>query len=339
MKEGELVSEQLGEMKTFPDYPTAKPIPIPPDGTWPQSVHVFDEDTVAALHAAEVTGRPLLLRGDPGTGKSETARAAAAAAKRPFVSVVIDGRTEPTDLKWRFDAVARLADAQVAKADQPLPGERAYLLPGPLWWAYNWKTARERLDEVNNDRNHKLAAAGTPPAKWSPETGRAVLLIDEIDKADPDLPNALLEVLANLGFREPYGGTEVACTEATRPLVIITTNEERELPHAFLRRCLVHRLELPDDRDALIGWLVDVGTRHQAALKWPAKCSKKLMQQAAAYVADARDSLAKTGRYLPGTSEFLDMIKVLATTPADMHERRLAQLQKLALHKGGARHR
>ncbi len=324
---------------SLPDYPATEPIPIPPDGTWPKSVHVFDEDTVAALHAAEVTGRPLLLRGDPGTGKSETARAAAAAAKRPFVSVVIDGRTEPTDLKWRFDAVARLADAQVAKADQPLKNERAYLLPGALWWAYNWKSARERLDEVNSDRNHKLAAPGTPPEKWSPETGRAVLLIDEIDKADPDLPNALLEVLANLGFREPYGGTEVACTEATRPLVIITTNEERELPHAFLRRCLVHRLELPDDREALIGWLVNVGSRHQAALKWPAKCSKKLMLQAAAYVADARDSLAKTGRYLPGTSEFLDMIKVLATTPADMHERRLAQLQKLALHKGGARHR
>lgn len=321
------------------DYPIAKPIPIPCDGTWPKSVHVFDEDTAAALHAAEVTGRPLLLRGDPGTGKSETARAAAASAKRPFVSVVIDGRTEPSDLKWRFDAVARLADAQVAKADRPLLDERAYVLPGPLWWAYNWKSACERLDEVNGDRNHKLTGPGTPPANWSPETGRAVLLIDEIDKADPDLPNALLEVLANLGFREPYGGTDIACTEATRPLVIITTNEERELPHAFLRRCLVHRLELPEDRESLIGWLVDVGTRHQAALEWPGKCSKKVMEQAAEYVADARDSLASTGRYLPGTSEFLDMIKVLAMTPEDMHDKRLAQLQALALHKGGARQR
>lgn len=320
---------------SLPDYPATEPIPIPPDGTWPKSVHVFDEDTVAALHAAEVTGRPLLLRGDPGTGKSETARAAAAAAKRPFISVVIDGRTEPTDLKWRFDAVARLADAQV----KGVQDERAYLLPGPLWWAYHWKSANERLEEVNCDRNHKLAGPGAPPANWSPETGRAVLLIDEIDKADPDLPNALLEVLANLGFREPYGGTEIACTEATRPLVIITTNEERELPHAFLRRCLVHRLELPDEREALIGWLVNVGARHQAELKWPGRCSENVMQQAAAYVADARDSLAKTGRYLPGTSEFLDMIKVLATTQEEMHDKRLAQLQKLALHKGGARHR
>ena len=324
---------------SLPDYPALKPIPISSDGTWPESVHVFDEDTVAALHAAEITGRPLLLRGDPGTGKSETARAAAAAAKRPFVSVVIDGRTEPTDLKWRFDAVARLADAQVANKDKVLPDERAYLLPGPLWWAYDWKTANDRLDEVNRDRNHKLAGPGTPPREWSPEFGRTVLLIDEIDKADPDLPNALLEVLANLGFREPYGGAEIACTEATRPLVIITTNEERELPHAFLRRCLVHRLELPADRDALISWLVKVGTRHQVALKWPGRCSKEVMEQAAGYVADARDSLASTGRYLPGTSEFLDMIKVLATTPADMHDTRLAQLQKLALHKGGARHR
>lgn len=327
------------EPNVLPDYSISKPIPIPPDGTWPKSVHVFDEDTVAALHAAEVTGRPLLLRGDPGTGKSETARAAAAAAERPFVSVVIDGRTEPSDLKWRFDAVARLADAQVAKTKNGLKDERAYLLPGPLWWAYNWKTANERLEEVKRDRNHKLAGPGAPPANWSPETGRAVLLIDEIDKADPDLPNALLEVLANLGFREPYGGTEIACTEATRPLVIITTNEERELPHAFLRRCLVHRLELPDDREALVSWLVDVGSRHQAALKWPGKCSKKVMERAAAYVADARERLASTGRYLPGTSEFLDMIKVLATTPADAVDKRLEQLEMLALHKGGARHR
>lgn len=320
-------------------YPIAKPIPIPSDGTWPKSVHVFDEDTVAALHAAEVTGRPLLLRGDPGTGKSETARAAAAAAERPFVSVVIDGRTEPTDLKWRFDAVARLADAQVKNNEKVLLDERAYLLPGPLWWAYDWKSANERLEEVNRDRNYKLAGPGRPPKSWKPDSGRAVLLIDEIDKADPDLPNALLEVLANLGFREPYGGADIACTGATRPLVIITTNEERELPHAFLRRCLVHRLELPEDRESLIGWLVDVGTRHQAALKWPGKCSKKVMELAAGYVADVRESLANTGRYLPGTSEFLDMIKVLATTPEDMHDKRLAQLQKLALHKGGARHR
>jgi hypothetical protein len=298
-------------------------------------VHVFDEDTVAALHAAEVTGRPL-LRGDPGTGKSETARAAA--AERPFVSVVIDGRTEPTDLKWRFDAVARLADAQVAKADRPLKNERAYLLPGPLWWAYNWKSANERLDEVNCDRNHKLAAPGTPPEKWSPETGRAVLLIDEIDKADPDLPNALLEVLANLGFREPYGGTEVACTEATRPLSSSPPTRSGSCPTPSCAAAWFIGWNCPMI-GTLIGWLVNVGARHQAALKWPAKCSKKLMQQAAAYVADARDSLAKTGRYLPGTSEFLDMIKVLATTPADMHDTRLAQLQNLALHKGGARHR
>lgn len=326
---------------SLPAYPLDKPIPIPADGTWPRSVHVFDADTVAALHAAEITGRPLLLRGDPGTGKSETARAAAAAVGRPFVSVVIDGRTEPTDLKWRFDAVARLADAQVAKTDCALREERAYLLPGPLWWAYSWQSAQTRLTEVNRDRKHELVAPGTLPEKWTPESGRVVLLIDEIDKADPDLPNALLEVLANLGFREPYGGTEISCSEATRPLVIITTNEERELPHAFLRRCLVHRLELPDDPDELINWLVQVGSRHQETLAWPGNCSDDVMKEAAGYVADARKRLADTGRgrYLPGTSEFLDMIKVLAATPANKLNERLEQLKQLALNKGGGRHR
>ncbi len=324
---------------SLPAYRPGKPVSIPCDGTWPKSVHVFDADTIAALHAAEITGRPLLLRGDPGTGKSETARAAAAAAKRPFVSVVIDGRTEPNDLKWRFDAVARLADAQVVKTDQALHEERAYLLPGPLWWAYAWQSAQGRLEEIKHDRGRSLTGPGTPPRGWKPETGRVVLLIDEIDKADPDLPNALLEVLANLGFREPYGGTEIGCSEATRPLVIITTNEERELPHAFLRRCLVHRLEPPSEREALVNWLVRVGSRHQTALQWPGKCSEDRMREAAAYVADARDSLANTGQYLPGTSEFLDMIKVLATTPSAEHGVRLEQLKQLALHKGGARHR
>lgn len=324
---------------SLPDYPVSAPICIPSDGTWPRSVHVFDSDTVAALHAAEITGRPLLLRGDPGTGKSETARAAAAAAGRPFVSVVIDGRTEASDLKWRFDAVARLADAQVVKTDRALRDERDYLLPGPLWWAYAWHGAQGRLNDVNRDRKHALVAPGALPESWKPESDRVVLLIDEIDKADPDLPNALLEVLANLGFSEPYGGTQIACTDATRPLVIITTNEERELPHAFLRRCLVHRLELPAERDALIAWLVEVGSRHQAALNWVGQCSPATMTQAAAYVADAREGLANTGRYLPGTSEFLDMIKVLAATSVELHDARLAQLDKLALHKGGARHR
>lgn len=323
----------------LPDYSSGNPISIPSDGTWPESVHVFDGDTVAALHAAEITGRPLLLRGDPGTGKSETARAAAVAARRPFVSVVIDGRTEPSDLKWRFDAVARLADAQVLKTDRALREERAYVFPGPLWWAYAWQSAQSRLSEVNQDRKHSLDGPGAPPDGWSPESDRVVLLIDEIDKADPDLPNALLEVLANLGFREPYGGTQIACNEATRPLVLITTNEERELPHAFLRRCMVHRLELPAEREALIDWLVTVGTRHQEVLNWPGQCSRETMSQAAGYVADVRASLANTGRYLPGTSEFLDMIKVLAATPDAHRQARLEQLNKLALHKGGARHR
>ncbi|WP_374503500.1 AAA family ATPase [Zoogloea sp.] len=323
----------------LPDYSLDDFISIPKDGTWPTSVHVFDTDTIAALHAAEITGRPLLLRGDPGTGKSETARAAAAAAGRPFVSVVIDGRTEPTDLKWRFDAVARLADAQVTKEDRALLEERAYLLPGPLWWAYAWKGAQTRLDEVNHERKHKLVGPGTPPGKWTPESGRVVLLIDEIDKADPDLPNAMLEVLANLGFREPYGGTEISCSEATRPLVIITTNEERELPHAFLRRCLVHRLELPDEREDLIKWLVKIGVRHQAAPEWQGRCSEDVMKQAAAHVADAREHLADTASYLPGTSEFLDMIKVLSVTPFEHSNVLLAQLEKLVLNKGGGRHR
>lgn len=82
----------------IPEYPVDDPVSLPPCGTWPASVHRFDAGTAAALRAAEAAERPLLIRGDPGTGKSQTARAAAAAAGRLFVSVTIDGRTEAHDL-------------------------------------------------------------------------------------------------------------------------------------------------------------------------------------------------------------------------------------------------
>lgn len=323
----------------LPAYPIGKPVPMLREGTWPRSVHEFDADTVAALQAAEVTGRPLLLRGDPGNGKSQTARAAAAVAGRPFISVVIDGRTEANDLKWRFDAVARLADAQVAREATKLPEESAYLVPGPLWWAYDWDGARQRLEKVNTERAHCLVSPAAAPKNWNPAQGRAVLLIDEIDKADPDLPNALLDVLANLGFREPYGGTEIRCDEATRPLVILTTNEERELPHAFLRRCMVHRLDLPNDRVPLIERLKELGQQHHKHLPDRRVCH--VMQEAAEYVADARDRLRGSGLYQPGTSEYLDLVGAVAAM-AQTHKEQLALLAQIApfsLDKAGARHR
>lgn len=199
----------------LPTYPTDTDISLEPFGTWPKSVHRFDVETAAALRAAEAAGRPLLLRGMPGTGKSQTARAAAAAAapQRLFLSVVIDGRTEAPDLQWRFDAVGRLSDAH---AGGPGVKDSAhYLSPGPLWWAYHWESADKQWGFRQQGERPE------PPAGWKPEHG-TVLLIDEIDKADPDLPNAFLEVLGNQGFSVPFLGERVV-RGATPPLVIITT--------------------------------------------------------------------------------------------------------------------
>lgn len=171
-------------------------------------------------------------------------------------------------------------------------------------------------------------------------TDRAVLLIDEIDKADPELPNALLEVLANQGFSDPHGGEPVTCQAGNRPLVILTTNEERELPAAFLRRCLVLTLQLPADRIALINYLVDMGRRHQNFLSKrelrPGLCTEKAMRQAAEDIANRREEVDGEGLYAPGAAEYLDMIGALATLwPGDGEEqlRQLKVLREFALQK------
>jgi len=321
-------------MTSIPDYPTANDIDLPAQGTWPASIHRFDERGAAALRAAEACGRPLLIRGKPGVGKSHTARAAAAFAQRPFLSAVIDGRTEPSDLKWRFDAVGRLADAQVKEPGATLPDETSYLEPQSLWWAYAWdgavaqQAATRRAQRANAAASLPLPA--TRPERWQPQSDRAVLLIDEIDKADPDLPNALLEVLANQGFPVPYTGKMVACTDRTRPLVVITTNEERELPNAFLRRCLVLTLELPTNADELTAYLVAMGERHEAFRQRhgrPGRCLVK--QQLADRLSLRREQASREGHYLPGTSEYLDLVAVLADLfPDDEAEQKL-QLDKL----------
>ncbi len=329
----------------IPDYPTQRDITIPEQGTWPRSVHRFDvlQGAAAALRAAEACGRPLLVRGLPGVGKSQTARAAAAFAKRPFLSTVIDGRTEPHDLMWRFDAVRRLADAQVhQKGDAPLPPEAAYLQPQSLWWAFNWKGAAAQHALNHPAATPKEQQAGwpcQPPSGWQPETGRAVLLIDEIDKADPDLPNALLEVLANNGFQVPYalpGGNQVVCSSDTRPLVVITTNEERDLPSAFLRRCLVLTLELPTEKAPLLAYLQQLAERHQKfhAKTWPGTC--EVMEEAALRLWDAREAALRQGDYAPGTAEYLDLVRVLATlwpSNADEQRKQLRELDRFAFQK------
>ncbi len=276
----------------LPVYRTDTDIPLEPCGTWPLSVHRFDANTAAALRAAEAAGRPLLLRGAPGTGKSQTARAAAAESGRLFVPVVIDGRSEAQDLLWRYDAVGRLSDAHV-------PGQAKdaghYVTPGPLWWAYHWKSAQAQW-ELREQGERPMRPDG-----WEPETG-AVLLIDEIDKADPDLPNAFLEVLGNQGFSVPFLGHRVV-RGSKPPLVVITTNEERDLPDAFLRRCFVHILKPAGD-------LVAMGQRHLQRRGLP--CHDSVLREAATLVIQDRGKARDARTYAPGLAEYLDLVIALA---------------------------
>jgi MoxR-like ATPase len=304
-------------------YSTEELLPLLKQGSWPDSVHLFEQQHGYALMAAEAAGRPLLLRGEPGTGKSQLARAAAVAQQRLFLSVVVNAHTECEDLQWQFDAVARLGEAQImasvpaAERLSHLHHNR-FLSPGPLWWALNWESAERQFQHCY----HACAAMPERPAGWQPSHG-SVLLIDEIDKADTDLPNGLLETLGNGDFKVPYLGESVrrgACVPA--PLVIITTNEERELPAAFVRRCLVLPLGLPENPDELLAFLVKRGEAH-----FGDKCSGEVRYRAAELLLADR-AVVEPGQPKPGQAEYLDLLRAI-TNMAQAEAEQLGLLDTL----------
>jgi len=291
-------------------------IELPPLGNLPSHWHVFDVESTWAIRAALGARRALLVRGRPGTGKSELARAAAAHLKRPLISVVVTAGVESQDLLWRFDAVSRLAQAQILRASDAdghaleTLAEVRFLQPGPLWWLINWGDAQRQWGDCTVKPPRPQA-----PAVWTPAQG-CVLLVDEIDKAEPDLPNGLLECLGNGEFQVPYLAEPVrADPEAEPPLVIITTNEERELPPAFVRRCLVLRLELPEGEAARTAWLAERGRAH-----FGDRCPGWLYTAAAAEVMAGRDQDASDDglEIQPGLAEYLDLLRaVLDMAPGD----------------------
>jgi MoxR-like ATPase len=152
-----------------------------------------------------------------------------------------------------------------------------------------------------------------------------VLLIDEIDKADPDLPNAFLELLGNRGFTVPHLGQKVI-RGAKAPLVVITTNEERELPNAFLRRCLVRTLEIPKD---IRSWLTEMGSLHLDRLGLSACCFPKVLADAADQLDADRRAAANSQCYAPGLAEYLDLVIALARL-GQSEQQQLDLLKQLA---------
>jgi MoxR-like ATPase len=274
--------------------------------------HQFELRQIKAINAALSASRPLLVRGEPGVGKSQLARAAAKRLGRVFVQHVVDSRTESLDLLWHFDAVGRLAKAQIMGSlqfgtekkaldvlDEELAVER-FLHPRALWWAFDWVGAERQAARIKE---------GVPP---NPDGGDpvqgSVVLIDEIDKAEPDVPNGLLEALGNGQFT-PQGFGQPVKISGPPPLVIITTNEERTLPDAFIRRCLVLHLDLPKDRDKLIARLIERGKTHFAD-----QTSRGVLKKAAELLArDRAEAEQRHWRPLPGQAEYLDLVRAVVT--------------------------
>ncbi|QZD95465.1 AAA family ATPase [Qipengyuania gelatinilytica] len=225
--------------------------------------YIATEDLKVAVNAAVLLRRPLLVKGEPGTGKTVLAHEISKALDAPLIEWNVKSTTKAQQGLYEYDAVARLRDGQLG--DERVHDISNYIKKGKLWEAFT----SEQLP---------------------------VLLIDEIDKADIEFPNDLLQELDRMSFDVYETHTRIEAKE--RPIVVITSNNEKELPDAFLRRCFFHYIKFPD-RDTMRE-IIDV---HYPGIQ------KTLVTKAMETFYELRDVPGLKKK--PSTSELLDWLKLL----------------------------
>ena len=231
--------------------------------------YVATDDLKVAVNAAIALQRPLLIKGEPGTGKTVLAEEVAKALGSKLITWHIKSTTKASQGLYEYDAVTRLRDSQLG--DERVKDVRNYIKKGKLWEAFESDT-------------------------------RPVLLIDEIDKADIEFPNDLLQELDRMEFYVYETGETISAK--VRPVIIITSNNEKELPDAFLRRCFFHYIRFPEAETMQA--IVDV---HYPGIK------QKLVAEALRIFYDMRKVPGLKKK--PSTSELLDWLKLLMVEDID----------------------
>ncbi|WP_150526473.1 AAA family ATPase [Roseibium sediminis] len=243
--------------------------------------YIATEDLRVAVNAAVALERPLLVKGEPGTGKTVLAQQVAKALNTPLIEWHVKSTTKAQQGLYEYDAVSRLRDSQLG--DERVKDINNYIRKGKLWEAF---------------------AADHRP----------VLLIDEIDKADIEFPNDLLLELDRMEFHVYETGETVKARQ--RPVVIITSNNEKDLPDAFLRRCFFHFIKFPDAET-----MTDIVEVHFPGLK------QRLLQEALRLFFEVRDVPGLKKK--PSTSELIDWIKLLVNEDIDPETLRQSSSSKL----------
>jgi len=246
--------------------------------------YIASDDLRIAVNAAITLERPLLVKGEPGTGKTELARQVSSALGLRIIEWHVKSTTRAAQGLYEYDAVSRLRDSQLG--DGKVHDISAYIKRGKLWEAF---TAEDRV----------------------------VLLIDEIDKADIEFPNDLLQELDRMEFHVYETGETVKAIQ--RPIVIITSNNEKELPDAFLRRCFFHYIRFPDAET--LKAIIDV---HFPNIK------DRLLTTALTQFFEIRDTPGLKKK--PSTSEVLDWLKLILAedlSPEDLQRGGADALPKL----------